>query len=277
MSGDRLDAALQALRRPREGERTDGEATLARIVATVRQGRRRRLRRLAVGLALAAAFVISSAWAASTGHSPWQSVVGFLGLRAVPAPDVPAHDVRGAAPAMPASPEESAPDPPSAATLRLVAPEPMPSVTLPEEAPRTVRKGEATTVSPHPRAAIVASTRPSASAAASDQGHEGTSSEVGARHSVEDDLYERAHRIHFQEGDFARALPEWDGYLSAFPSGRWAPEARYNRAIALIKLGRFREARAALAPIAAGEYGEYRRSEARSLIETIERRTPGTE
>ena len=49
-------------------------------------------------------------------------------------------------------------------------------------------------------------------------------------------------------------------------SGRFAPEARWNRAIALFKLGRRDEAVAALQPFADGAYGGYRRAEATRLI-----------
>jgi hypothetical protein len=48
-------------------------------------------------------------------------------------------------------------------------------------------------------------------------------------------------------------------------------EARFNRAIALMQLGQRAEARAALTPFAEGQYGGYRRDDARRLIETLER------
>jgi hypothetical protein len=49
----------------------------------------------------------------------------------------------------------------------------------------------------------------------------------------------------------------WRGNLS---SGRFAAEAHYNRAIVLVRLDRIAEARAALAPFAAGEVANgYRR------------------
>jgi hypothetical protein len=46
-------------------------------------------------------------------------------------------------------------------------------------------------------------------------------------------------------------------------------EARYNRAVALARLGRREEAMRALEPFAAGEYGEYRREDARRIIENL--------
>jgi hypothetical protein len=48
-----------------------------------------------------------------------------------------------------------------------------------------------------------------------------------------------------------------------------SPEARYNRAIALARLGRNAEAAAALEPFARGDYGAYRQSEANALLNAL--------
>lgn len=86
-----------------------------------------------------------------------------------------------------------------------------------------------------------------------------------------DSLYREAHDIHFVRRDPAAALVAWDRYLAAAgPSGRFALEARYNRAISLVRLGRRDEAAAALRPFANGEYGGYRRDEAAQLLRTLE-------
>jgi hypothetical protein len=82
-------------------------------------------------------------------------------------------------------------------------------------------------------------------------------------------LYAQAHRAHFVDRDPAAALRAWDVYLAAAPDGPLAPEARYNRALALVRLGRRAEAREALAPFAAGAYGGYRAAEARALIDAL--------
>jgi hypothetical protein len=82
-------------------------------------------------------------------------------------------------------------------------------------------------------------------------------------------LYAAAHRAHFVAHDPAAALGYWDAYLARYPQGRFAPEARYNRALALVRLGRRQEAAAALAPFASGAYGDYRRSEARELLDAL--------
>jgi hypothetical protein len=85
----------------------------------------------------------------------------------------------------------------------------------------------------------------------------------------EGDLYGAAHRAHFVARDPAQALRAWDAYLQAYPSGRFALEARYNRALALVRLGRVADARAALTPFANGEVGGYRQREARELLEAM--------
>jgi hypothetical protein len=84
-------------------------------------------------------------------------------------------------------------------------------------------------------------------------------------------LYRRAHELHFHAGDPAAALAAWDAYLAAEPAGRFAVEARYNRALVLVRLGRYAEARAALAPFARGEVAPdgYRQTEAEQLVQRL--------
>src|SRR4029078_4374837 len=56
-------------------------------------------------------------------------------------------------------------------------------------------------------------------------------------------LYRHAHRLHLSGQDPAAALAAWDAYLREDPSGAFALEARYNRAICLVRLHRANEAR----------------------------------
>ena len=56
---------------------------------------------------------------------------------------------------------------------------------------------------------------------------------------------------------------------AAGSSGRMLLDARYNRAIALVRVGRASEAEIALRPFAEGQYGGYRREEARKLMESL--------
>jgi hypothetical protein len=87
-----------------------------------------------------------------------------------------------------------------------------------------------------------------------------------------DALYRAAHEAHFVQGDYAQAVAAWDRYLAAAePGHRWTIEARYNRGIALYRLGQTERARQALTPFARGEYGSYRRAEASRLLEALPR------
>lgn len=80
--------------------------------------------------------------------------------------------------------------------------------------------------------------------------------------------YRRAHELHFRGDDPAAALAAWDDYLRADPGGRFAAEASFNRAIDLIRLGRYDAARAALAPFAQGD--GYRKDDAQRLIDRLD-------
>jgi hypothetical protein len=88
-----------------------------------------------------------------------------------------------------------------------------------------------------------------------------------------DSLYREAHTAHFNDANYAIALAAWDRYLAAAePGHRWRTEARFNRAVALFRLGQTDDARRALTPFAEGEYGNYRRDDARRLLAVLEQR-----
>jgi hypothetical protein len=84
-------------------------------------------------------------------------------------------------------------------------------------------------------------------------------------------LYRAAHDLHFHGGNPVLTLRAWDAYLAAEPNGRFSVDARYNRALTLIRLGRYAEARAALMPFARGavEPAGYRQREAGQLVERL--------
>lgn len=88
--------------------------------------------------------------------------------------------------------------------------------------------------------------------------------------SVDLSLYQVAHKLHFNDKNYSAAIGAWDEYLRGSPSGAFVAEARYNRAICLLKLGRKEEARVALQPFADGKVaGGYRQDEAKKLLERI--------
>lgn len=88
------------------------------------------------------------------------------------------------------------------------------------------------------------------------------------------ELYLLAHGAHFGGGDPEHALRAWETFLAAAPSDAFAPEARYNRAILLVKLERHMQALDALTPIACAPSGAYRQREARALIDRVRARAP---
>jgi len=90
----------------------------------------------------------------------------------------------------------------------------------------------------------------------------------------EDDLFAAATHAHFDLHDPSAALAAWDAYLDAAPAGRFALEARYNRALCLLRLGRRSEAIAELTPYAKGVHGSYRQHEAEQLIAALSREAP---
>jgi hypothetical protein len=96
-----------------------------------------------------------------------------------------------------------------------------------------------------------------------------TTTTAPAPESAELALFRRAQRLHLTRDP--RALSAWDDYLRIAGKGALAPEAKYNRALCLIRLGREAEAKRGLTPFAEGEYGSYRRTEAKSLIDAIDR------
>lgn len=85
-------------------------------------------------------------------------------------------------------------------------------------------------------------------------------------------LYRTAHELHFHGTDHAAALAAWDAYLAAEPAGRFSVEARFNRGIVLVRLGRYADAMAALEPFARGEVEPvgYRQHEAAQLVERLQ-------
>lgn len=88
-------------------------------------------------------------------------------------------------------------------------------------------------------------------------------------------LYKRAHELYFHGGDYAKALDALDDYLAQEPTGQFVVEAKYNRALCLVHLDRLADAKLALLPFAQGEVAPtgYRQSEAKMLVDKIDRRT----
>lgn len=237
MTDDLLKAATRALKEETESEAADGRFTRARVMASLHQGRVKRRTRLAFVLPLAACLAAGTAWGAATGKLPAVFHAISEAVSFSPKPP-PASEQRKKPVGKPVV--ASAPAPEAAAP---VAAEPPPREPAPAPAP--VRVEPAPSVKP----------TPAASSSAAFQDRDG-------------DLYRLAHEAHFASHDYARALPAWDAYLRAAPSGRLATEARFNRALCLLRLGRTEEARTALKPFALGAMG-YRQNEAQQLLDEL--------
>lgn len=205
---------------------------------------------------------------------PASPVAAAIAARVEPAhPAVVANTSTGVKPALAAAPPAPvlATAPATAVSPRAVTPPAR--VVKPVAPPPAIPAAPAITPSPSPAVAA-----PAAAPAAAPSPRvttlplDGAAAEP-ALPAAAPDLYRAAHQLHFHAGDPAAALAAWDRYLDSQPSGRFAIEARYNRAMALIRLRRYRDALLALQPFARGEImpSGYRQSEAQRLSERLAR------
>ena len=248
---DPLLRATAALREKYDLAPPEGDpATRARVLdsATLRRRERRIGRALLVPIA--ATFVLFATWAAATGRlsvSRWmdssERVVPTLSASAPPA-----HSTVASSSGQAASKDDSE----------------HPSDEPHSPAP-TTREPSLVEAAPRP-SAVRANAVPSSVA----------TQPVAVRNpaSDEDAHYATAHAAHFEARDWPRAIEGWNAYLAAYPSGRFAPEARYNRALCLLRVGQIAKGREALAPFADGREGGYRRAEANKLLETFAEEDP---
>jgi hypothetical protein len=257
---DSLRRMARALRESRTGQYLDASDTKAAILAEAATKSRRRRMGVVWLVPLAAVLVFSTAAAAvgSARRTAWhrylQRIMG--GDRVAPvAALVPAERE---APSEPAKPTVEEPAP--ASKTEPLAPAanvaPVASVVNLAKRPtkhvvREAMRAEAPPPVPD------APPAPPAPAVVED---------------VDGRLYARAHEAHFVQRNAAAALEEWDAYLAAQPDGRFALEAKYNRALCLVRLERLEEAKASLRPFRDGRYGSYRQIEAARLLDALERR-----
>ncbi|AUX23717.1 hypothetical protein SOCEGT47_042470 [Sorangium cellulosum] len=182
------------------------------------------------------------------------------------APAPPEAPPQTEAPAPPEAPPPLEPPAPPEAPLQTEAPAPAPPApSAPPVSARAPRRAAVPPPSPAARAAPDEADRSPAPPPA-DAPQAAPAAPAGPDAHA---LYQAAHRAHFVDRDPAAALAAWDTYLAAAPRGRFAVEARYNRALCLVRLGHAAEARRALAPFARGAFGGYRQTESRSLIEAL--------
>jgi hypothetical protein len=239
MTDELLKAATRAMREDTADDGADGRFTRARVMASLHQGKVKRRTRLAFILPIAACLAAGTAWGAATGRLPamFHAIGEAVSLSRKPVEPKPNGAGKASVPKLLAGSADGAEIPP-------------PPVDVPAAPPIGVK--------PEPsKADAVSSARPTPSGSSS-----------GSFQDTDGDLYRLAHEAHFTAHDYGRALAGWDAYLKAAPGGRLATEARYNRAICLLRLGRDAEARTALEPFASGKMG-YRQTEARELLDEL--------
>ena len=293
MNDDDLARAIAALRE--EGERPAPQArmTRERILRDLRP--RVRSRRFMVGIPLAALLLGGSVLAA-TGRLPEivRAATRVLGLEKPDAPAAPGSGLaRGAAsaavpPVAPAPAPENAPS--SRAAAAALPPASAPGVATGADAganrlaTRRARLSAAPTNSPGSAAASDPARASDETRAGAPAGRASAAAPAGQASAAAPTpaldgpdtlaLYRRAHQIHFVEQNPARALVAWDAYLASDPHGPLTVDARYDRALCLVRLGRKDEARRALEPFAAGKYGAFRKNEASQLIDALNGNAP---
>jgi hypothetical protein len=277
MSDRILDEAIVALRATRGDGGRAGE-TLARIQTTLEErGASNAVRRMvsAVGrspvLRIAAAFSLALAlgttcYAAFFGAP--EVLRDFFGLDATTRPRARAPRAQRG--------DDSRPPPDEAARAAVRAPE---TNSAPADVEPVHDEGRTTAVHEQVEQAPAKVAGPRTSRASKRTTHLPIAERSVLSRAAEDvpeapaaqweRLYREAHRSHFVERDYAAALIAWDRYLGVASGAPLGVEARYNRALCLVRLGRYREAREALVAIARGEQGAYRQREARALLSRL--------
>jgi hypothetical protein len=255
MSKDLLAEATRALRETEGVSELEARATRARVMSGLHQTRVRRRTRYAFLLPIAATFVAASAWGAASGKAQlmWASIERMVSISST-APTSPTGSAAHANAATGARAEAQ----PSVASTPAEGPAPNTPLVAPAPAVENNPPGGAGSSS---AAAVAAQRADSPRVAAS-----ATSAEAQEAADPTLALYRAAHTAHFVDHDPARALAGWDAYIAAAPNGAFAPEAQYNRALSLVRLGRNSEAKSALRPFANGAYGGYRQAEASALL-----------
>lgn len=282
MSNDLLRDATQALKEGSDGRSSGAPETRGRLIETLERKQYNRRVATLVATVVVVMFCASTSWAAITGRLPAmvQEIINVI------APDDDDHQqasLEGSSQVAGTPRRQGARGRPAATEARVnevESPEaeqeiPETPETTPAEPPVSLRPAPQSQEPSRPPTTSTRSPRPVVSETPASQLDEPESPELTEpAPPTTEALYQRAHDAHFVRHDFSAALTAWDLYLAAAPGGRFALEARYNRAIALVRLGRRQSAISALRPFAEGVHGGYRQPEARRLIQTLERFAP---
>lgn len=265
---DRLEDALGAFRGEHDRARGDVQATRRRLLRSLQRQERRR--RLSIAALLVAALLATNSvtWAWSTGRL--DELVGGSS-------ESPESLPRSASSAVAAA---RVPEPPSARAAVVPSEPPPQENPLSAAAPLSARSERA-----RPRAASLdapsveappVDAPPPVATGTPEERLSAALSELEPPpppRAIDADraAFAEAHRLHFGGGSPADALSAWDRYLTRFAAGRFVPEARFNRAVILLRLRRDGEARDALRPFAQGAYEGLRTREAQDLLDALDR------
>jgi hypothetical protein len=279
-----LRGAARVLREEADASRARPDETRARIMRSLTARRNRRLTAIRVLVPLAAVLIGSVAWASATHRLPsaWYEMASKLGLgdveyQAPEIPEAPIHHAPGTAnpKAPPLAMGEEEPQAPlprvndeDSAKPESAVPAPEKQIVVKTDVPdRTrIRASESASSAVPPPA-------PLANAAGSAAVPVAPAPSVTPPDPDAHALYQAAHRAHFVDRNASAALAAWDAYLEAAPRGRFSVEARYNRALCLVRLGRMNEARHTLEAFANAAPGSYRQAEARALLDAMNNAT----
>ncbi len=259
--------AARAFRDESHGRSSESDATRARILATRRRDTERSTLWLAAAAALVLGLGVPTAWAWSTGRlATWlDGAPASDAQRDAPAVETPTPE----RPAPLENPEVERVDP---ATDPAIDPVVDPMID-PLISPDPDRGTESTAREPSSPDPVV---DPAERRAPPAEVHPLDEAPLMIAPGDDSTPVDPEERLAFQHADAlhtardASAVEAWDAYLTRYPQGRFAIEARYARAICLARLGRTDEARAALAPFADGRFGRYREGEAAALLEALD-------
>lgn len=260
MSDDLLAQMTQALRDEHDGATAVPEATRARVIRTLSERKPRRRKWLAVGIPLFVVFGGSTAWAAASGKLTPIVQQAFSVFTEDSVED-----------------EKQAPVEPKQKTARPHAEPNVPEAVVPAtEEPKQQEPEEDTAEPANP--VVDASVSPIRQPRAPQ--NKRASTEPPSREDrerteeISEDhtsllLYRNAHRSQFSQGDCVSAIAGYELYLRLYAKGPFAVDARYNRGVCLIRMGRHQEAHDALLPFAQGRFGNYRKSESQRLLDAM--------
>lgn len=262
MSDDLLGRAVQALRETSSEPNPRSGLTRARLLDSAEKRQAARGRRgVRIVFGVLGLFVAGNALARVAEYFPEVLTVFAPPPATAPAPQPKPAPKPRPKPAL--APATAAPEVvPAPVPATVPAPEPAPPSVARTAEPSVARAAEPIPERPRPRPATKPLHAPQPPAEV-----EAPATPAPRVESAELALFRRAQSLHLAHAD--GALAAWDAYLRVAGNGVLVPEARYNRALCLVRLGRKRDARAALEPFARGDFGEYRRREAQALLEAL--------